>query len=400
MNEILTVSQLSNYLKIIVDSDNALKQVTIKGEIGNFTNHLKSGHFYFTLKDKSASIKVVMFKNFAQSVPFEPSSGMRVLASGSIRVFERDCVVQLYCEQLQPDGIGALFLAFEQLKEKLTLQGLFDVQHKRPIPTFPRKIGVVTSKTGAAFQDILNVLSRRYPIGTVTLIPALVQGDDAPKSICEAISLAPLCPDIDVLIVGRGGGSIEDLWSFNNENVAIAIYNSKIPVISAVGHEVDFTIADFVADLRAPTPSVAAELCAPDIADLMDKVAMLGIKASRELELLVLQRSDKLYALKKRIKASSPLAQLEKNAQNFDKLTERFFIAADKLYMQKIEKLAKQVSLLEALSPLKVISRGYSITLCDEKVVTRVSELQIGDFIKTKLSDGETTSKVTEKVRS
>lgn len=260
----VTVTQLNRYIKAKLSLDPKLSGLTVKGELSNFKCHQKSGHFYFTLKDEFCAVKAVMFRQNASRVRFAPEDGMKVIVTCSVQVYERDGVYQLYCEAMQPDGIGELYLAFEQRKEKLQKEGLFDPAHKRPLPRYPKRIGVVTSKTGAALQDILNILRRRYPIAEVVLFSALVQGEEAPASIVQGIRSAGKCSDLDVLIVGRGGGSMEDLWAFNDEAVAHAAYDSPVPVVSAVGHEVDFTILDFVADLRAPTPSAAAELCTPE----------------------------------------------------------------------------------------------------------------------------------------
>ncbi|MBR6789350.1 MAG: exodeoxyribonuclease VII large subunit, partial [Oscillospiraceae bacterium] len=271
MNDILTVSQINQYLKQTLDEDVQLKSIFIRGEISNFTHHLKSGHFYFTLKDAKSAIKAVMFKWNASQLRFKPSNGMSVIIFGSVQFYERDGVCQIYCTDMQPDGIGALYTAYEQLKAKLEGEGLFDPSHKKQLPAFPKRIGVITAKTGAALQDVINILSRRYPLGELVLIPALVQGEQAPASICTALKQAENA-ELDLLIVGRGGGSIEDLWAFNDERVARTVYACPIPVISAVGHETDYTICDFVADLRAPTPSAAAELAVPDCSVLWDEI--------------------------------------------------------------------------------------------------------------------------------
>ena len=267
MNQILSVSQINGYLKDLLEEDVQLKSIYVRGEISNFVHHVKSGHFYFTLKDKRSALRAVMFKWNASRLRFMPKNGMNIILFGSVNFYERDGVCQLLCVDMQPDGLGALYMAYEQLKEKLAREGLFDPAHKKPLPPFPQRIGVVTAKTGAALQDIIHILSRRYPLAELVLYPALVQGDLAPDSLVKAIDAAGRDKP-DVLIVGRGGGSLEDLWAFNDERVARAVYDCPVPVISAVGHEVDYTICDLVADLRAPTPSAAAELCAPDISGL------------------------------------------------------------------------------------------------------------------------------------
>ncbi|MBQ3004952.1 MAG: exodeoxyribonuclease VII large subunit, partial [Clostridia bacterium] len=261
----ITVSQLNAYLKSIIEYDDNLRDFYLKGEISNFTNHYRTGHLYMTLKDGESQVKAVMFRSAAQKLKFRPENSMQIIARGRISVYERDGQYQFYIEEMQPDGVGALALAFEQLKKKLENEGLFSKEYKKPIPEFPERIGVVTSPTGAAIQDILNVLGRRYPKAEVIFAPVQVQGDSASGQIAKAIFEFNQKKCADVLIVGRGGGSIEDLWAFNEEVVARAVFASKIPIISAVGHETDFTICDFVADLRAPTPSAAAELATPDI---------------------------------------------------------------------------------------------------------------------------------------
>lgn len=395
--EPVTVSQLNRYVKSLISSDNNLSSVTVKGEISNFTNHVKTGHFYFTLKDKESSIKAVMFRFNAQRVKFEIENGMNVIINGSVSVFERDGVYQLYCEQIEPDGIGALYLAFEQLKEKLSREGLFAPELKKPIPLFPQKIGVVTSKTGAALQDILNILSRRYPIGKVVLFPALVQGEQAPLSIVKGIEQANAAGDIDVLIVGRGGGSIEDLWCFNDERVARAVVSSSVPVISAVGHEIDFTIIDFVADLRAPTPSAAAELCSVDIASIYTMLQSYRQAIETGCLRYTESYSDKLSQLRERLLNASPknkTAECEKEL--LFKLT-RLNTGIESIIKAKEKNFIEQIKTLEALSPLKVLTRGYSITYKDDEIINSANKLEIDDVITTRFKDGVVKSVVTER---
>lgn len=396
MENILTVSQLNSYLKTKIDSDFALKDITLKGEISNFTNHIKSGHFYFTIKDKNCSIKAVMFKTYASAVKFDVQNGIDVIVTGNVKLFERDGIIQFYCEKMLPDGVGDLYLAFEQLKEKLSKEGLFNPEYKKQIPTMPKKIGVVTSKTGAALQDIINVLSRRYPIAKLVVIGALVQGQDAPKSICDAIELANKNNDIDVLIVGRGGGSIEDLWAFNDESVARAIFNSQIPIISAVGHEIDFTISDFVADLRAPTPSAAAEICSVDINELRNSIE---IKKQSLIQFLsfkldttrqnVNKLLDQLNLLSPSNKINQTRDMLKSQKAQLDTLMEQIYKDKEKEYISKL-------SMLEALSPMTVLSRGYSVTFANNKVVTSSKEVSKDDLIETRLNNGTIISKVLE----
>lgn len=393
--EPVTVSQLNRYVKSLISSDGNLKNITVKGEISNFTNHVKTGHFYFTLKDNEASIKAVMFRFNASRVKFEIENGMNVIIKGSINVFERDGVYQLYCDEIEPDGVGALYLAFEQLKEKLSREGLFAPELKKPIPLFPKKIGVVTSKTGAALQDILNILSRRYPIGTVVLFPALVQGELAPLSIVKGIADANSEGDIDVLIVGRGGGSIEDLWCFNDERVARAVFASEIPVISAVGHEIDFTIIDFAADLRAPTPSAAAELCSVDVGSVYTMLESYKNSMANGVESALKSSFDRLNLKKERLSSASPEKKLNENEKELLFKLSRLNGSAESLVSKKEKAFIEQVKTLEALSPLKVLTRGYSITYKDDKIINSTKDIEINDKITTKLKDGEITSVVT-----
>ena len=310
MSSVLTVSQINTYLKAVLDGDDNLQHIFVCGEISNFTNHYRTGHFYFTLKDEKAALKAVMFRSAAQRLRFLPEDGMRVIIRGSISLFERDGVYQLYCDDMQPDGAGDLSVAFEQRKKKLEEMGLFDPLHKKPIPSLPSRIGVITSPTGAAVHDILNVLERRFPFAAIVFCGVQVQGESAAPQIAEAIARFNELQAADVLIVGRGGGSIEDLWAFNEEIVAHAIFNSQIPVISAVGHETDFTIADFVADLRAPTPSAAAELASPDTRELLFQLdTMLDRLTERVLDKHQ-NKALRLEALCHRLRQQSPERRL------------------------------------------------------------------------------------------
>lgn len=391
----LSVSQLNRYIKDVFAADINLIAVTIKGEISNFTNHVKTGHFYFTLKDETSSIRVVMFKGYASKVPFTVENGMNVIVRGSVQVFERDGTYQIYCQQLEPDGIGALYLAFEQLKQRLSERGLFDPDHKRELPRFPQKIAVATAKTGAALQDILNILSRRYPIATVIVIPTLVQGENAPQSIVESINRAELIENLDLLIVGRGGGSIEDLWAFNDENVAQAIYDCNVPVISAVGHEIDFTIADFVADLRAPTPSAAAELATPDIAELSRHISALSNAIEHHTLSQTKSRLENLKTLYHRLLAVSPERSVLAKEAEVNSLCERLENGCKNAISTKENRYLNSVSMLTALSPLKVITRGYTLSYSGEKLIKITGDITVGDEIKTVVQDGEIISAVT-----
>ncbi len=395
MEKAISVTQLSDMLKKIVDDNDSVKNLVIKGEVSNFTNHVKSGHFYFTLKDKDASIRAIMFKSFASKVKFNIENGMNVIINAGVKLYPRDSICQLYCTEIVPDGIGALHLAFEQLKQKLALMGMFDEGHKKPIPKFPEKIGVITSKTGAALQDILNVLSRRYPLATVVIIDTTVQGEKAAASIVDAINLAQTKKDIDVLIVGRGGGAIEDLWCFNEESVANAIYSCQIPIISAVGHEVDFTISDFVADLRAPTPSAAAEICTPDIAELKQVVNSYNILIYNNSAMYIKRLYEKLKINYEMLKSNSPEMKVQMMEQKLLNLES----VMHKSMQNKIEvserRYLNAVELLGALSPLSVLTRGYSISYGeDDKAITKIAGVKKGDRVKTVLTDGEILSEV------
>jgi exodeoxyribonuclease VII large subunit len=388
MESVYTVSQINQYLKNLIDREDALKNITVQGEISNFTNHLKSGHFYFTIKDESCSLKAVMFRTYAQKVRFQVENGMKVLLTGDVRVFERDGVVQFYCEKMEPDGIGALALAFEQLKQKLGREGLFAPEHKKPIPAYPNRIGVVTSKTGAAWHDILNILSRRYPVGTVVLIPSLVQGEQAPDSICRGIELAQAYGNLDVLIVGRGGGSMEDLWCFNDEQVARAIYGCTVPVISAVGHEIDFTISDFVADLRAPTPSAAAELCAPDRLKMLQDLRQYEAFLHQNMKITYQRAAERFGLAAQKLAQYAPDKVLAAQSERLTELKRRLDLAQERLLKEKTQQYLTQVSMLEALNPLRVLSRGFCVTYRDGKAVTHIAQVQTGDLLQTRLCDG------------
>ncbi|MCM1023400.1 MAG: exodeoxyribonuclease VII large subunit [Prevotella sp.] len=391
MSAILTVSQLNRYIAFKLKDDANLRGKLIRGEISNFTNHIKSGHFYFTLKDGESAVKAVMFSSMASRLPFMPKSGMRVIVSADVRVYERDGLYQLYVTDIQPDGAGAQYLALEQLKERLALEGIFDEAHKKPLPSMPKKIGIVTSTEAAALQDMLNILSRRYPLAEVTVFPASVQGETAPASICRALRYAD-GRGMDLLICGRGGGSFEDLSAFNTEAVARCLYGCETPVISAVGHETDFTVADMAADLRAPTPSAAAELAAPDATFLRGRLNAAE-KALTDGFLNGLdERYRKLETASRRLERLDPkerAARLrEKTLQ-----TEKRLEAAYRLKLQAFGgKLAEKAAALDGLSPLKTLSRGYSLVYRDGKLVKSAGELSAGDRAEIRLADGEVSA--------
>ncbi len=390
---VLTVSQLNRYIKGIVEQDRVLCRVILRGEISNFKAHF-SGHFYFALKDETSVIKAVMFKSYASALKFVPESGQKVIVSGRVGVFERDGQYQIYVDSMEPDGLGALNMAYEQLKAKLEGEGLFDTSRKKAIPPYPSKIGVVTSPTGAAVRDILNILKRRYKLADVYIYPVLVQGPDAPSEIAEAINYFDKSGWADVLIVGRGGGSIEDLWAFNDENVARAVAECKIPVISAVGHETDFTIIDFVADLRAPTPSAAAELAVPDGAELAEKMTVSRLRLANGLRANLQKKKQIIEGLKGRPVYKNPESMIEKRRQMLDMQSYLMVKQADIMLSKHREVLSKTASKLDALSPLAVLGRGYSVVKKQGRVLKSVKDAEIKDKLEVILTDGNVICEV------
>lgn len=388
MSSLLTVSQLNRYIAFRIKEDKQLKGILISGEISNFTNHTKSGHLYFTLKDSTSSVKAVMFASAASQLRFVPASGMRVIISANVQVYERDGVYQLYVNDMQPDGIGTLYIAFEQLKERLSAEGLFDESLKKPLPEFPTKIGIVTSIEAAALQDMLNIISRRYPIAEVVIYPCLVQGASAPESICSALKRAD-SGENDIIIIGRGGGSLEDLMAFNSESVARAIFNCETPVISAVGHETDTTIADYAADLRAPTPSAAAELAVPELSSLINffnaSQKVLEKKLIDKTVFLRLQLENRERSLV----SAEPKNRIENSKKLLDERKHRLQELLKIQTELKSAELKAKISALDNLSPTKIMMRGYSLVYKDDKLIHSVSELKTGDNISVKLHDGE-----------
>ena len=390
---VYSVSQLNSYAKGVLDRDENLAHIFVTGEISNYKAHY-SGHLYMTIKDEAASIKAVMFAGNASKLRFRPENGMKILAFGSVSLFPRDGSFQLYINDMQPDGVGALNIAFEQLKKKLEAEGLFRKDYKKPLPEFPQKIGVVTSATGAAVQDIFNVLKRRFPVAEVVLRPCQVQGDGAAEDIANAIYEFNKLKAADVLIVGRGGGSIEDLWAFNEEIVARAVFASEIPVISAVGHETDYTICDFVADLRAPTPSAAAECAVPDIFELKSNLVSLKQHIfSLARNRMNIERT-KLGSLEKSISLRDPVTNINEQRKELVYLTEKFTNLTNAVLDNNKSKISALAGKLDALSPLRVISRGYALVEKDDKPVTKVKDLQKDDIISIKLSDGKVEAMV------
>lgn len=386
-DSILSVSELNSFIKNMFDGNRLLNSVHVKGEISNFTLH-RSGHLYFSLKDEGGQIKAVMFRSAAARLKFVPENGMKVTVFGSVSVFPRDGVYQMYATSIQPDGIGALYLAYEQMKAKLEAEGLFDEIYKKPLPAFPMRVGVITSPTGAAVRDIINVLGRRYPLATVYIYPALVQGEGAARTLIEGIDYFDKSGLVDTVIIGRGGGSIEDLWEFNSEALARRIFSCSVPVISAVGHETDFTICDFVSDMRAPTPSAAAELAVPDIRELAVTVDSLSDRSDRALT----RAAEKARARLTRLTESRVLS-------DFGSLTEALALKVRELYRgatasyetflaNKRLSFLTNVGKLEALNPLSVMARGYSVTQKDGRTVSDVSEVKVGDVITVRLTGG------------
>ena len=393
---VLTVSQLNNYIKGLFDEIPVFRNIYVSGEISNFTNHYRTGHFYFSLKDEKAVVKAVMFNNYASKVKFEPENGMLVLVKARLSVFERDGVYQLYVEDIQPKGLGGLNLAYEQLKNKLEKQGLFDEAIKKPIPKYPSAIGVITSPTGAAVRDIKNVLSRRYPVAEIILEPVIVQGESAPGQIISALEKLNSLNNCDVIIIARGGGSIEDLWAFNSEAVALAVAKSKIPVITGVGHETDFTIADFVADLRAPTPSAAAEIAVPDINEVKAHISELKLNLRSVLLAKINRERLELEALKSKAGLKNIKFILDEQKMLLASLSEK----CEKAYCDKLlnarTNLVNNIARLDSLSPLKVLARGYSIAKKDKTFITKSEQILPNDTIDIKFSEGSAKCMVLE----
>lgn len=389
---ILSVSQINRYISFKLKEDKKLSGVMIRGEISNFTAH-RSGHFYFTLKDNESAIKAVMFRSNAQKVKFMPQDGMNVIAMGSISVFERDGLYQIYVTDIIPDGVGSVYIANQQLREKLRKEGIFDESAKRPVPQLPKKIGAVTSETGAALQDIINVLSRRYPVCELMVFNTLVQGTDAADSISRSMMNA-VKADCDVIILARGGGSLEDLSAFNTEKVAYAIYNSSVPVISAVGHETDVTIADLVADLRAPTPSAAAEMVSLSAEQIYGNIKYYEEKLKGLIETCLNNLNAQLEKTNERLLRFSPDQEIEKSILKYGELTKRLDKAYEKIISEKENEFISSVSKLEAMSPVSVLMRGYSLVYRNDRIVSRTSELTENDNVTIRLSDGKATAKI------
>ena len=394
---ILSTTQLNEYTGGKMDSHPLLTQVAVRGEISNYKLY-PSGHHYFTLKDESSALRCVMFKGNALRLRFRPENGMKIIAMGKVSVYPRDGAYQLYCTAMTMDGVGDLYVAFEQLKKKLAAQGLFDPAHKKPIPRYPGTIGIVTSSAGAAVHDILRILKKRYPLSKIRLLPVRVQGAEAPGEIAAAIRYANHYHLADLLIVGRGGGSIEDLWAFNDEQVANAIFQSEIPVISAVGHEPDVTISDYVADLRAATPSNAAELAVPDQDALRQSLDAMSNAMASSLSRQVNAARQHLQILATSQAMQSPMGYLEQRNQSVEMLKNRLIAAQNQNITRAKHRYIAQVSKLEAMSPLKVLTRGYSMAQTERGAVIRsVNQVALGERIRVRFSDGSLSATVMKK---
>lgn len=388
----LTVTQINKYIKYKMDNDSNLNVVYLKGEISNFKNH-SSGHLYFTIKDESSRILAVMFRNNAQKINFKPVDGSKVLVVGRISCYEASGNYQIYVEEMLEDGVGNLYLEFERLKKKLGEKGYFDDCYKKQIPNFPKKIGIITAPTGAAIRDIITTINRRYKLVELFIFPSLVQGENAKEDIVKNIELANTY-DLDVIILGRGGGSIEDLWAFNEEVVADAVFKSEIPIISAVGHEIDFTISDFVSDLRAPTPTAAAELAVPNTIDLINYIKQLEIRSNKSVLNLLDINKNKITSLLNSYVLKNPRNMYEVKAQKLDNLVDKLNLLIKRNLNDNNNKFINILNKLDALNPINTIKRGYSITKIDDIVITSVSDITNDAVITTDLADGKIISKV------
>lgn len=392
--KILTVSQLNFYVKSVLDSDPRLNYVFLCGEISNLTDHYRSGHIYLSLKDNKSVIRAVMFAGNARNLKFKPMEGMKVICRGRVTLYEATGQYQYYIEDMQPDGIGALYQAYEQLKEKLQSKGLFDQSHKKPIPYCPKTIGVITSPTGAAVQDIKNILTRRFPSVNIILCPVLVQGDNAVPQLIDAVNKLNEYDLCDTIIIGRGGGSIEDLWAFNDENLAYAIYNSHIPVISAVGHETDFTICDFVSDLRAPTPSAGAELAVPDRNEILQNLDAQRQYLSSLMDKKLIENNNVVSELTTKLLSLSPDDKIAKLYNELDFLSQKYENNSNRIFQNTANKIELLATKLESLNPVSTLKRGYSVVTNNDKTVTSVKDVKNGDTLAINVTDGKIISKV------
>ncbi|MBQ3183458.1 MAG: exodeoxyribonuclease VII large subunit [Clostridia bacterium] len=419
-NTVLSVRALNDFVKRIVEGNTYLASVNIRGEISNFTNHYKSGHFYFSIKDEEAQVRCVMFSSYTSKLTFVPKDGMKVTAHGRVSMFVRDGQFIFYVDKLNADGIGELYLKYEETKKKLTAEGLFDPSRKKLIPRYPKAIGVITSETGAAIQDIRNILSRRYPIAKMILYPSLVQGKGAEDDLCRGVEYFSKNTLVDTIIIGRGGGSIEDLWSFNSEKLARKIYECPVPVISAVGHETDFTICDFVSDLRAPTPSAAAELAVPDVRDLKRQLGNVVRKLENTLSLRISSYRLAVEKCSKNRVLQSPLNLVDDKRLYTERLRERLCVNMQRIIDNRMKKISnaeielygdiryiyekrrtdyvRLTAKLEALNPMSVISRGYSAVFDEDGVLVKsIDNVKIGDRLNLNVSDGVIVAEAVEK---
>ncbi len=393
MNErsVLTVSQVNQYVKLLLDGDETLQYLWVRGEISNFKRHYASGHLYFSLKDADGLIRAVMFRSAADKVRFTPADGMKVLARGRVSAFPRDGQYQLYVEEMQPDGMGALYLAYEQLRAKLASEGLFDAARKKPLPKYPERIGIITSATGAAIHDMITVTGRRFPAAELYLYPSQVQGPEAPRQLIGALSYFNRTKSVDVIIIGRGGGSLEDLWAFNNETLARAVAASEIPVISAVGHESDFTICDFAADLRAATPSAAAELSVPSAAQLLEGLSGTRQTMDRALVRKIDGLRQKLKVLASGRALSAPIHLVNDRRMTLAFMEEKLDTLTDRKLADLRGSFAALCGKLDSLNPLSVLSRGYAAVLNEGSgIVKSVKDVQPGERVRIRFCDGET----------
>lgn len=391
---VFTVSEINEYVRMVLDGDVRLRRVWLRGEISNFVNHYKTGHFYFSLKDESCSIRAVMFRGSNSRLTFVPENGMRVLACGEIRSYPRDGQTQIVVGEMQPDGAGSLALAFEQTRRKLEAEGLFDTSRKRPLPAYPRRIGIITSPTGAAIHDIIRITSRRYPLAELIVFPALVQGEGAAESLTMGVELFSAVDLCDVIIIGRGGGSMEDLWAFNDEGLARSIAACRLPVISAVGHESDVTICDFVADVRAPTPSGAAEVAVPDKNELYTLLSGLETRLHRAADGRLSRAREALSVRQSNRLLTSPQALFDERRMHLCLRDERMQHAFDRILEQKRAALGNCAARVEALSPLSVLSRGYAMVAddTDGRMLTSAAALTVGQRVKLRFADGTVTA--------
>lgn len=399
MSKVISVSALNQYIKGQMDGDKLLSNVLVRGEISNYKTY-PSGHHYFSLKDAEGSIRCVMFRREASMLRFRPEHGMSVIAGGRVTVFPRDGQYQLYCNRMMPDGMGDLHVAFEQTKAKLLKEGLFAPEHKKPIPAYPERIALVTSPAGAAVRDMIRILGARFPMAKLYILPVRVQGEEAPAEICQGIALVNRWKAADVIITGRGGGSLEDLWAFNDERVARAIYASDIPVISAVGHEPDVTIADYVADLRAATPSNAAELVAPDAAELKGRLQHWSVRMEGPIQYRLAEGRKILDRAQRSPWLSRSFPAIQESRMLLDYQQRRLVHGLEKSFADQRKRFAELAASLDALSPLKVLGRGYSMVQGEDGLLkTSVEQIEIGQKVRIQLTDGSLDCRVEGKKR-